>query len=104
MWIGRLHLSMGHPARAAAVFESIVATQPQNVDALVGLGLSLAESGRAHEASDALSRAEALGGDRIDVLEAQGRFHARQGRSDLALAYYDRALAAEPGTARKDKH
>ena len=96
LWIGRLHLRMGHPARAAGVFESILATNPENVDALVGLGFALTDAGRGREAADVLSKAEALAGERTDVLEAQGRFHASQGRRTLALAYYDRALAAEP--------
>lgn len=97
LWIGRLHLSMGHPVRAAAVFESIVATSPQNVDALVGLALAEMDAGHTARAADALSRAEALAADRIDVLAAQGRYHAAEGRPTLALAYYGRALVAEPG-------
>src|SRR5215211_2947640 len=60
LWIGRLHLEMNHPERAAAVYESLVATDPQNVDALVGLGLALTRTGRFREASDALQRAESL--------------------------------------------
>lgn len=97
MWIGQLHLRMGHPVRAAGVFESIVAAQAQNVDALLGLGTALMDAGRWREAGDALNRAEALAGDRIDVLAAQGRFHGAEGRSTLALAYYGKALAKESG-------
>src|SRR5687768_10597447 len=41
LWIGRLHLEMGNPHRAVAVYESIIATNPQHVDALLGLGLAL---------------------------------------------------------------
>lgn len=99
LWIGRLHLLMGHPHRAAAVFESLVATDSQNVEALTGLGRSLTETGELKAAADALNRAEALAADRVDVLAAQGRLHAADGRDTLALAYYGRALAAEPGNA-----
>ena len=99
LWIGRLHMEMGEPSRAAAVFESIVATQPQNVDALVGLGRAHTASGRLDEAADALNRAEAVAKDRVDVLTAQGRLHQAAGRSTLAMAYYGRALALEPGNA-----
>jgi hypothetical protein len=98
-WIARLHLRMGHPVRAAGVFESIVAAQPQNVDAWLGLGTARMDAGRWREAGEALNRAEALAGDRIDVLAAQGRFHGAEGRSTLALAYYGKALAKEPGNA-----
>ena len=98
-WIARIHLRAGHPIRASGVFESIVAAQPQNVDAWLGLGTARMEAGRWREAGDALNRAEALAGDRIDVLAAQGRFHGAEGRSTLALAYYGKALAKEPGNA-----
>ena len=96
-WIARLHLRMGHPIRAAGVYESIVAAQPQNVDAWLGLGTARMDAGRWREAGEALNRAEALAGDRIDVLAAQGRFHGAEGRSTLALAYYGKALVKEPG-------
>lgn len=96
LWIARLHLEMHHPERAAAVYESIVATDARNVDALIGLGLALTQSGRFSEAGDALNRAEALAADRPDVLAAQGRLHAADGRTTLALAYYGRALAIAP--------
>jgi tetratricopeptide (TPR) repeat protein len=99
LWIGRLHQLMGHPRRAAAVFESLVAIDSRNVDAMTGLGLALIETSDWRAAADALNRAEALAADRVDVLTAQGRLHAADGRPTLALAYYGRALAAEPGNA-----
>lgn len=97
LWIGRLHLLMGHPHRAAAVFESLVAAENQSVEALTGLGLALIETGDRPAAAEALNRAEALAPDRVEVLAAQGRLHAAAGRATLALAYYGRALVAEPG-------
>jgi tetratricopeptide (TPR) repeat protein len=99
LWIGRLHLEMNQPVRAAAVYESIVATEGQNVDALVGLGLALTRMGQLREASDALARAESIAADRVDVLSAQGALHAAAGRPTLGLAYYGRVLAIEPANA-----
>ncbi|MEO5897362.1 MAG: hypothetical protein ABIS06_16860 [Vicinamibacterales bacterium] len=99
LWIGRLHLEMDHPIRAAAVYESIVATEGQNLEALVGLGLALTRLGQFREASDALARAEAIAADRVDVLSALGAMHAAAGRPALGLAYYDRVLAIEPANA-----
>lgn len=96
LWIGRLHVAMGHPRRAAAVFESIVATQPDHIEALAGLGRALVQAGDLERAAGVLDRAEALAEDRIDILAAQGHRHAATGRSTLALAYYDRVLAADP--------
>ena len=97
LWIGRLHLRMGQPRRAAAVFESLVAADEKNVEALSGLGTALVDAGDMERAADALDRAEAIASDRLDVLAAQGRRHAALGRATLALAYYGKALAADPG-------
>ena len=97
LWIGRLQLEMNRPVRAVAVYESIVATEPQNVDALVGLGLALTRTGRFRDAADVLARAEAIAADRVDVLAAQGALHSIDGRDSLALAYYGRVLAMDPG-------
>jgi YaiO family outer membrane protein len=99
LWIGRLHLILDHPRRAAAVFESVVAADNQNVDALAGLGLALIETGEQHAAADALNRAEALAPERVDVLAAQGRLHAASRRDALALAYYGRALVIDSSNA-----
>lgn len=97
LWIARLHVWMGHPERAIDVYQSVVATAPQNVEALVGLGSALTEVGRLADAADALNRAEAIAADQPAVLAAQGRMHRVAGRSTLALAYYLRALALDPG-------
>jgi YaiO family outer membrane protein len=97
LWIARLHAWLGHPQRAADVYQSIVAAQPQNVDALLGLGEALTATSRFREAAEALTRAEALAADRPAILTAQGRMHRSAGRTTLALAYFERALALEPG-------
>ena len=97
MWIARLHGQLGHPEHAAEVYRSILAAQPDNQDALIGLGNSLVSLDYLREAGEVLTRAEKLAGDRPDVLAAQGRLHARANRSTLALAYYNRALTIDPG-------
>lgn len=96
LWIGRLHAAMGQPRRAAAVFESIVATEPDHIEALAGLGRALVQAGEFDRASGVLDRAETLAADRTDILAAQGHRHAATGHATLALAYYDRVLAADP--------
>lgn len=99
VWIGRLHARMDHPESAAAVYRSIIAVQPQHVDALVGLGDALVTLGRLSEAADPLTRAEALAADRPAVLIAQGRLHEAGNHTTLALAYYLRAVALDPANA-----
>jgi YaiO family outer membrane protein len=99
LWIGRLHALMGHPERAAEVFQAITAVQPQNVDALIGLGDALTTAGHFAEATSALNRAESVAADRPAVLVAQGRLHRMSGHQNLALAYYQRALALDSSNA-----
>lgn len=97
LWIARLHGWMGHPEHAIDVYRSIVATDTQNVEVLLGLGNSLATVGRLADAADWLDRAEAIAADQPAVLAAQGHVHRMGGRSTLALAYYQRALALDAG-------
>jgi YaiO family outer membrane protein len=103
IWIARLHSWMGDNDRALAVYESIIATNPQRVEALVGAGEALTRLDRRQEAGDVLSRAEAAAPDNASVLAAQGRLHAAAGHTDLALAYYQRALTIDPAAAAARK-
>jgi YaiO family outer membrane protein len=99
VWIARLHARMDHPENAVAVYRSILAAQPQHLDALVGLGDALVTLGRLSEAADVLTRAESLASDRPGVLIAQGRLHEAGNHTTLALAYYLRASALDPANA-----
>src|SRR5215212_3559381 len=64
MWIARLQALTGQPEHAVAVYRSILAVQPQQVDALIGVGDALVTLGHLDEAADALNRAEALAAER----------------------------------------
>ena len=99
MWIARLYRSLGEPDRAIAIYQSVLATNPQHGEALLGLADTLVGRDRLTEAADALSRAEALSPENAQVLAAQGRLHAAQGRHTLALAYYERAITLDANQA-----
>ena len=99
LWIARLHHWMGHDSRALDVYDSIIATNPRHVDALVGAGDALVRLGRLKEAGDVLSRAEAVAPDNVSVLAAQGRLHTAGGHTALALAYYKRAVTIDGADA-----
>src|SRR5215467_6571754 len=43
LWIGHVHDRMGHPKLAEAVYRSVVLEDPGNVDALLGVGVTLVE-------------------------------------------------------------
>jgi tetratricopeptide (TPR) repeat protein len=96
LWIARLHAKLRHPEHAVEVYRSILAVQPDNLDALIGLGSALVTLDRLREAGDTLTRAEKLAGDRPEVLAAQGRLHAAANHATLALAYYNRAITIDP--------
>jgi YaiO family outer membrane protein len=100
VWIARLHALMRRPEHAVAVYRSILAVQPQHVDALIGVGNTLVTLGQLDEAADALNRAEALAADRPALLIAQGRLHKAGNHTTLALAYFMRALALDPTNAQ----
>jgi YaiO family outer membrane protein len=97
LWIARLHGWMGNDDRAIAVYESILATNPRHIEALVGASDGLIRRGRRREAGDLLTRAEAAAPDNAAVLAAQGRLHTAGGHTNLAIAYYERALTIDPG-------
>ena len=99
LWIARLHTWMGDDRRAVDVYQSILATNPAHVEALAGAGDAIVRLDRRKEAADLLSRAEAAAPDNAAVLSAQGRLHAAAGHTDLALAYFERALTIDPGAA-----
>jgi len=96
VWIGRLHLWMGHADRAASVFQSILAAHVDRVDAMIGLGSALTDLERLDEAVSVLDRAESLTPDDPVLLVAQGRAHLAAARTTLALAYLRRATLLRP--------
>lgn len=102
VWIGKLHIWMGHPEVAEPVFRSVLDTAADRVDALIGLGAALTAIGRQADAIVALDRAEKLAPNDPDVLAAQGRAHSAAGHERLAEAYLARAAvlrAGDPGIA-----
>lgn len=96
VWIGRLHLWMGHPDRAEAVFRGILAAAPAQIEAKLGLGHALLAEDRPEDALDVFEQAERLALTNAEVLAAVGRAHAILGHTARALAYYRRAAALAP--------
>jgi YaiO family outer membrane protein len=99
IWVARLHNWLHHYAQAEAVFRGVLAEAPDNVEALVGLGTSLAARARMAEGLELLERADRLAPDNADVLAALGRAHRFAGHTSLALDYYRRAQRLSPQDA-----
>jgi YaiO family outer membrane protein len=96
LWIGRLHLWMGHPDLAEPVFRSVMKEDPANVEAMIGLGDALARLHRSDEALEILERAEAAAPQNPDVLAALGRTHRDAGQTTTSLGYLQRAAETAP--------
>lgn len=96
LWIARLHGWMGHPDQAEVVYRSVLLEDPNNVEAILGLGEILIARNAAREALDVLERAEPLAPDDSEVLALLGRAHRETGETTRALAYMERAVAIEP--------
>jgi tetratricopeptide (TPR) repeat protein len=99
LWIAQVHDRMGHPDLAEPVYHSIVLEDPRNVEALIGVGVTLLEQDQVDAGIDALERAEQLAPQNLNVLVALGDAYRRIGRSERSLAYFQRVFAVSPTPA-----
>ena len=88
--IARLHMSMGNPDRAEAVYGSVMNEDASNLDALVGVADARMAQGRYEDALEVLERAEKAAPQNPVVLAGLGRAHHETGRTRLAVAYLER--------------
>ena len=96
LWIAHVYERMGHPALAEPVYRSIVLEDPRNVEALVGVGVSLLAQDQVSASIDVLERAEQLAPQDAAVLTALGDAYQRAGRTERSIGYFERATAIAP--------
>jgi len=83
---------------ALSMYRDALELDPLNADAVLRLGLALAEQNKFAEAFAALKRAREFGTDGgVELLIAMGRCAAALERGANAVAYYEAALRIEPG-------
>ena len=83
---------------ALSMYRDALELDPLNADAVLRLGLALAEQNKFAEAFAALKRAREFGTDGgVELLIAMGRCAAALERGANAAAYYEAALRIEPG-------
>lgn len=83
---------------ALSMYRDALELDPLNADAVLRLGLALAEQNKFAEAFAALKRAREFGADAgVELLIAMGRCAAALERGANAAAYYEAALRIEPG-------
>ncbi len=91
--IARLHMTMGHPDRAEAVYGSVMNEDGSNLDAILGVADARMAQWRYEDALEVLERAERLMPENPAILARLGRTHQEVGRSRLAVAYLQRAAS-----------
>lgn len=96
IWIARLHERMGHPARAEAVYRSVLLEDRDNVEAMRGVGRTLLALDQTADAIAMLERADSLAPTNPEILAELGKAHAAAGHGALSVSYYRRAVAAAP--------
>jgi tetratricopeptide (TPR) repeat protein len=84
---------------ALEAFDRALASDPQNLEALMGKGQVLAELGRYEEALRMFDRALELNPDSAETLVDRGKVLARLAYYEEALRMFDRALAVIPHSA-----
>jgi YaiO family outer membrane protein len=101
LWIARLHGLMGHPELAEPVYHSVMLEDRNNLEAMLGTGMTLVTLGRADEGIAILERAEAAQPQNPDVLTDLAQAHAIAGHTTRALSYAERAATTAPTESRR---
>jgi tetratricopeptide (TPR) repeat protein len=98
--MGRLATESGDPDGAVAAFGKLLARQPADVDALVGLADAFLLAGKTSEAEGAARRALAASPSYWAVHSKLGVVLVSTGRVEEAVAAFRRAVELAPGNAR----
>jgi hypothetical protein len=92
-------MRMGHPELAEPVYRSIAVEDPDNVDALVGLGTALLHQDRVVEGLDVLRRAEEIAPENPNVVGALAAAYQLAGDDRQSISYRQRLVAMSPTRA-----
>ncbi len=98
--MGRLAAVSGNPEGAAAAFRKVLARQPADVEALLGLTDALLAAGKAGESEVAARRALAASPSYWAVHNKLGIVLVSSGRVEEAVTAFRRAVELAPGNAR----
>lgn len=88
---------LGRHAEALAVFDSLLARDPDNLGALNSRGVALMMLGRENLSLESFKRAIEINPEYLDGLNNYGNMLIRARRYEEALASFDRALNISPG-------
>ena len=99
LWIANVHMRMGHPELAEPVYRRITVEDPDNVDALVGLGTALLHQDRVIEGLDVLRRAEEIAPENPNVVGALAAAYQLAGDDRQSISYRQRLVTMSPTRA-----
>jgi protein O-GlcNAc transferase len=88
------------PQKAIETYQSALALEPENIDALISLARAQQAANQREAARASIERAIALAPANPLPLLVRAEFETQNGNSEQALADYDRAIAAVPQLAQ----
>ena len=86
----------GAKRSALSMYRDALDLDPLNAEAMLRLGLALAEQEKFPDALTALKHAREFGAAGVELLVAMGQCAAALNRTATAIAYFDEALKIEP--------
>ncbi len=96
---GRALNNLGQLDAATAVFERVLGTEPESLEALTSLGHVHARAGKPEMAGNAWRRAVSIEPGHAQALKGLGRLATEAGQLEDAAGYFERAGAADPDDA-----
>jgi YaiO family outer membrane protein len=94
--IARLHERMGHLDQAESVYRSVLLEDPTRLEAALGVAAALLARNEPEEAIELLETIEQRDPQNVTALTLLGRGYQQAGRTEQAIGYFERALAAAP--------
>ncbi len=90
------HHQAGRLAEAMAIYQQILDTTPDDIEALRWLGSAAGQLGNTRLAITILSRGHALAPDHVEILLSLATMQRAAQAYEQALACYEKALALQP--------
>jgi tetratricopeptide (TPR) repeat protein len=97
--VARKNLEQGKYRTAEKQYQTVLATDPKNFDALSNLGVVYFRTGKIRSAESTLKKALAIAPNNDFVLTTLGIVHYRQSRFDEALKELKKAIEINPNSA-----
>ena len=94
--LGKAHLSLKNPRKAAEVFERAIMLNPVKIKTYFALGISYEKLGEKDKARDVYLKSLEIYSEDALVLTNLGNLEQGAGNSETAIDYYIRAIDSEP--------